>query len=355
MTLYSVNDLKARLSRFPRKNLISLPTPLHKLERLSAELGGPNLFMKRDDLTGLAFGGNKSRKLEYIIQDALDKKAEVIITWGSLQSNWCLQTAAAAKRFGLEPVLVLFKTYELPDGPDGNLLLDFLVGADVRIRQAQKGKVIDPEHVRSYLESVTAQFRDKGRRPYLVSVGGSAVFGSMDKPLGAISYVQAMVELWDQAAEQGIKIDAVVLATGSGGTQAGLTVAAKSLDPRVKVVGISVSDEKEAFAEAVLAIGRETEQALGLDLGLARQDVIVLDDYLQDGYGAVTKDVSRAVRTVFQTEGVVLDPVYTAKAMIGLLDLTGRGYFQKGENIVFMHTGGTPALFPFGRSLLKNL
>lgn len=352
---YSLGDLKARLRRIRKKRFLNLPTPLQPLSGLGLDADGPGLFMKRDDLTGQAFGGNKSRKWEYIIQDALDKKADVILTWGSLQSNWCLQTAATARRFGIEPVLILFKSYDLPKEPDGNLLLNFILAADVRIRQAQKGKVIDPAQVKFYLESVADQFRRDGRSPYLVSIGGSQVFGSMDKPLGAVGYVEALVELWEQAGAAGIAIDGIVHATGSGGTQAGLTVAAKALDPKVKVVGISVSDEKEAFAECVMNICRDTEKMLDLPLGLGRDDVIVLDDYLQGGYGAVTPDISRVVRSVFQKEGIVLDPVYTAKAMIGLIDLVKKGYFKKGENVVFFHTGGTPALFPFGRTLLKNL
>jgi L-cysteate sulfo-lyase len=350
-----LNDLKDRLGRFPREDLIQRPTPLQPLAGFSADLGGPSLYLKRDDLTGQAFGGNKSRKLEYIIRDALDQTADVIITWASLQSNWCLQTAAAAKRFGLHPVLVLFKTYDLPEEPDGNLLLDFLLGAEVRIRQAQKGKVITPAQAQSYVETVADQFRAAGRKPYLVSVGGSTVFGSMSRPLGAISYSAAMVELWEQAAAREIRIDALVLATGSGGTQAGLVVAAKVLDPRIRVVGISVSEEKKAFAETVLSIARQTEEALGLPPAVEPKDVIVLDDYLQAGYGVVTGDVSRAIRRLFQREGVVLDPVYTAKAMVGLEDLVGRGSFGPGQNVVFFHTGGTPALFPFGRELLKKL
>jgi D-cysteine desulfhydrase family pyridoxal phosphate-dependent enzyme len=316
---------------------------------------GPTVFMKRDDLTGQAFGGNKSRKMEYIIQDALAKKADVLVTWASLQSNWCLQAAATASRFGLEAVLTLFKTYDLPEDPDGNLLLDLLLEADVRIREAPKGKVISLSEVGAYLDKVTQELRLKGRNPYVVSVGGSQVFGSMDKPLGAIAYVEALVELWEQAAALGVKVDGIVHATGSGGTQAGLAVGARALDPAMRVVGISVSDEKETFARTVLEVCGQTERALDLRLGLTREDIIVLDDYLQDGYGVVNKHVSDAVRTLFQKEGVVLDPVYTAKAWIGLRDLVRKGYFQPGENIIFFHTGGTPALFPFGRELLKNL
>lgn len=355
MPRYSTADLKARLAKYRKKSFLQLPTPLQRLDALSVDWKGPALYAKRDDLTGQAFGGNKSRKMEYIIQDALDRKAEVLITWGSLQSNWCLQAAAAAKRFGLEAVLTLFRSYDLPEEPDGNLLLDFILGADVRIRQARKGKVINISEVQAYLDKVSAEFQDKGRKPYVVSVGGSQVFGSMDKPLGAISYVGAAVELWEQAEAQGFRIDGIVHATGSGGTQAGLTLGARALDPRVRVVGISVSDEKEPFAASTLEIVRRTEEALDLPLGIERKDVIVLDDYLQDGYGVVTKDVSRILRTVFQREGLVLDPVYTAKAMVGLEDLVKKGVFSPGQNIVFFHTGGTPALFPFGRDLLKNL
>lgn len=354
MTTYSATDLRARLGRFRKKSFLNLPTPLQPLPALTRDFGGPNLYIKRDDLTGQGFGGNKSRKWEYIIQDVLDKKADAVLTWGSLQSNWCLQSAATARRFGLQPVLILFKSYELPEEPDGNLLLDFLLGADVRIRQAQKGKVIEPEQVKAYLETVEGQLRQAGRSPYLVAVGGSLVFGSMDKPLGAVSYAEAMVELWEQAAAAGIALHGIIHATGSGGTQAGLAVAARALDPKIKVVGISVSDEKEAFAETVLTIARATEKALDLPLGLGRPDITVLDEYLQDGYGAITPDVSRVVRDTFRKEGIALDPVYTAKAMMGLEDLIKKGYFQKGENVVFFHTGGTPALFPFGRALLRH-
>jgi L-cysteate sulfo-lyase len=354
MSTYSIADIKSRLGRFKKRGFLHLPTPFGPLPVLSRELDGPALYIKRDDLTGQAFGGNKSRKWEYIIEDALGKGSDTILTWGSLQSNWCLQSAVTARRFGLDPVLVLFKSYDLPEEPDGNLLLDFLLGADVRIRQAQKGKVIDPDQVKSYIENVAAQLRNAGRRPYLAPIGGSAVFGSMDKPLGAISYVEAMVELWEQASAAGVRIDGLVHATGSGGTQAGLAVAARALDPKVRVVGISVSDEKEAFARIVVDVCRETEKALDLPLGLSRDDLIVLDDYLQGGYGAVTPEVSGAVRTLFGREGITLDPVYTAKAFLGLTDLVRRGFFRKGENVVLLHTGGTPALFPFGRALLKN-
>ena len=173
MANYSIPDIKKKIADFPRKSLIFLPTPLYKLENLTQALGGPQIYIKRDDLTGLAFGGNKSRKLEFIIQDVLNKKADVIITWASLQSNWCLQTAAAARKFGIKPILLLFKTYDLPEEYDGNLLLDFIVEADIRIKEAAKGKVVSAEDVEEIIEEVVNEVKEWGYTPYVAPIGGS--------------------------------------------------------------------------------------------------------------------------------------------------------------------------------------
>jgi D-cysteine desulfhydrase family pyridoxal phosphate-dependent enzyme len=343
---YSIAEIKKRIAQFPKKSIIYLPTPFTKLENLSAELGGPEIYIKRDDLTGLAFGGNKSRKLEFIIQDALKKKSEVIITWASLQSNWCLQTASAARRFGLKPILILFKTYDLPPGLDGNMLLDYIVGADIRIRDAEKGKVVTAEYAADVVEEVVNEVKEWGHKPYVAPLGGSSPGGDMKEPLGAISYVAAFVEMLEQANERGVGVTHIVHSTGSGGTQAGLAVGAKAVKKDCRVIGISVSDEKEIFGREVLTVAQQTERALKLDLGMERGDIIVFDEYLQEGYGIVTKEVAEALRLVFQKEGIVLDPVYTGKAMVGLIDLVGRGFFSKKDKVVFFHTGGTPALFP---------
>ena len=348
-----LGKLKKRMARFPRQPLIHLPTPLQKMSRLTALLGGPEIWMKREDLTGLAFGGNKSRKMEYILADILAQKADTVITWASLQSNWCLQMSAAARMFGIEPILVLFKTYDLPEEPDGNLLLDRLLGAEVRIKEGGRGKSVSLETGLSHLEAVADEARKKGRRPYLVPVGGSMPAGSMSQPLGALAYVQAMAELAEQMGALGLQIDAVVHATGSGGTQAGLVVGAKALGLETRIIGISVSDEKVAFARIVLDICRRTEEALGLGTIVHPEDVIVLDDYLGQGYGIVDRQVARILSEVFRAEGVVLDPVYTAKAMVGLQDLAHKRFFQPGQAVVFFHTGGTPALFPNRRKLLE--
>jgi len=357
MSDYSILEIKKRIQNFPRKSLIFLPTPLHILDNLSKFLGGPQIYIKRDDLTGLAFGGNKSRKLEFIIQDVLNKKADVIITWASLQSNWCLQTAAAARKFGIKPILLLFKTYELPEEYDGNLLLDFIVEADIRIKEAAKGKVVSAEAVEEIIEEVVNEVKEWGYTPYVAPIGGSMPGGSMDKPLGAISYVNAFVEAMEQAKEQGFEFSHILHATGSGGTQAGLAVGAKALSEKIKVLGISVSDEKESFGKEVLAISQETVNALGLDLKIKKEDVIVLDEYIKEGYGIVNRDVAEAIRLVSTKEGIFLDPVYTGKAMAALIDLVKKGYFKKSDSVLFFHTGGTPALFPNKHqfvSLLKS-
>jgi L-cysteate sulfo-lyase len=339
-------EVRKRVACFPTVDLIHRPTPFRKLENLTAALGGPTIYVKRDDLTGLAFGGNKSRKLEFIVRDMLDKRADVVITWASLQSNWCLQTAAAARKFGIKPVLVLFRTYDLDPGYDGNLLLDYILDADIRIREAEKGKVVKSGQAMGVLEEVAAEVRAQGLKPYLVPVGGSAPMGDMDRPLGAISYVEAFVEMMSQAQAAGVGVDAVIHSTGSGGTQAGLVIGARALADGCRVVGVSVSDPKGPFSRDVLEIARATDDALGLGLAIGPEDVIVLDEYIREGYGVVDREVAEVIRLVFQTEGIVLDPVYTAKAMAGLIDLVRKGHFKRGQNIVFFHTGGTPALFP---------
>ncbi len=355
MAALSIPEMKKRIERYPRESLIHLPTPVQKLDRLSKALGGPEIIMKRDDLTGLAFGGNKSRKLEFIIRDALEKKAEVLITWASVQSNWCLQTAAAARKFGIKPILLLFKTYDLPEEYDGNLLLDFILEADIRIKSARPGKVVRMEDVQGIIEEVENEVKEWGYTPYNAPIGGSMAGGSMDKPLGAISYVNACAEMFEQAEKIGFDARCIVHASGSGGTQAGLTVGAKALKGDVRVVGISVSDEKESYAKDVFAIAQDTEKALGLGSIVKKEDAIVLDDYIQEGYGVLTREVAEAIRLVAVTEGIFLDPVYTGKAMAALIDLVQKGEFQRDGKIVFFHTGGTPVLFPHRDNLVNFL
>jgi L-cysteate sulfo-lyase len=355
MAAYSIPEIKKRIKDFPRKSLIHLPTPLQKLENLSQELGGPEIYIKRDDMTGLAFGGNKSRKLEFIIQDVLNKKADAIITWASLQSNWCLQTAAAARKFGIKPILLLFKTYDLPEEYDGNLLLDYILDADVIIKEAEKGKAVRIEDILEIVEAVEKEVKEWGHTPYVAPIGGSMVGGSMEKPLGAISYVNAFVELLEQAGTQGLEINYVLHSSGSGGTQGGLAVGAKALKGDMKVLGISVSEDKESYGKEVLTIAQDTVKALSLDLALEEEDIIIFDEYIKEGYGILNKEVSDALRFVAIKEGIFLDPVYTGKAMAALIDLIKKSYFNKEDKIVFFHTGGTPALFPNKQHLVNFL
>lgn len=355
MAAYSIPEIKKKIQKFPRQNLIHLPTPFMKLENLTTELGGPNIYIKRDDMTGLAFGGNKSRKLEFIIQDVLDKKADVIITWAGLQSNWCLQTAAAARKFGITPILVLFNVYDLPEEYDGNLLLDLILSADIKIREVGKGSVLHLENVDEILEETATEVKERGHTPYIAPIGGSAAGGSMGDPLGAISYVNAWAELTEQAGEKGINVDYVIHASGSGGTQAGLAVGAKALSEKARVLGVSVSEEKTTYTDYISDIATDTLTALDLKLEVEKDDIIVFDEYLGEGYGEVNAEVAEAIRLMSMKEGIFLDPVYTGKAMVALVDLVKKGYFEKGHNVVFFHTGGTAALFPNKHKLGKFL
>ena len=355
MAEMTLAELKEKIARFPKEDLIHTPTPLRRLESLTEELGGPEIYIKRDDLTGLAFGGNKSRKLQYIIPDILRKGCDAVVTWAGLQSNWCLQTAATARRFGIAPILILFKTYDLPEEYDGNLLLDYILDAEIVFVEAEKGKLVTPEFADAYVEEQMEKARESGYTPYYAPLGGSYSAGSMERPLGAIGYVEGFVEAFEQAGSLDVEMDFVVHATGSGGTQAGLIVGATALGTGTKIYGISVSEGKEDFTQFVLSICRDTEQTLGLPLHTTMDDVIVFDDYLQEGYGIVTQEVADVVRLLALKEGIFLDPVYTGKAMYGLVDLVRKGHFKETDRVLFYHTGGTAALFPNKHTLTAFL
>jgi len=343
----AASDLAQVLSsKFRRQPIAFLPTPLERLKALGAEIGHANLLIKRDDQTGLATGGNKTRKLEFIIADALQKKADTIVTSAGVQSNWCRQTAAAARMVGMKPVLVLSKRDESPVTYDGNLLLDILFEAEVRI--------IEPRADRAAVTAgIADELRKNGRNPYLVSVGGSMPGDSMQQPLGAIGYVQAFIELHEQAARIGTGLDAVVLATGSGGTQAGLEVGARAVSPKTRIVGISVSGGRQSAQKLVAEISNATAAALDLKFRFSPEEIVVFDEYVGEGYGKLHQSAADAIRLAAVREGILLDPVYTGKAMAGLVDLVRKGYFRKNETIAFMHTGGAPGIFGYRLDLLK--
>jgi L-cysteate sulfo-lyase len=354
--MISPADLLTRLDAFPSVSLAHLPTPLEELPRLSARLGSVSVSLKRDDQTGLAFGGNKARKLEFIMGDVRARGVDSVVTWAGIQSNWCRQVAAATARMGLRSVLVLLKKPGMPVGEDGNLLLDRILDADVRVVEAAESRsFLELENVREYVEPVVEEERSTGRTPYLTPVGGSLMEGDMTRPLGALGYVRGFLELFQQARERGVTLDSVVLATGSAGTQAGLLVGARLLSPATRIVGISVAAPAADVARYVTTIANATLSELGEGTSVTDGDVVVLDHYIGEGYGVMNQGVTDALGLMAREEGVLLDPVYTGKAMAGLMDLVGKGYFRDGEKVVFLHTGGTPALFPYRDQILDTL
>jgi D-cysteine desulfhydrase family pyridoxal phosphate-dependent enzyme len=318
----------------PRLPIAHLPTPLEPLPRLSTELG-PRIFIKRDDQTGLAGGGNKTRKLEFLVADALEKKADTLITVGAPQSNHARQTAAAAAKFGLRCILVL--RGDAPPEATGNLLLDHLLGAQV-IWSGKRSR----EEV---MEEVADEEKAAGRHPYPVPLGGST-------PLGAAAYALAMVELKEQMEANNLSFDRIIFASSSGGTQAGLVVGAGMTGFRGEVSGISVDEDLETLRSTVARIATETATLLGQPRAYSPQDISANTDYLGAGYAIMGKPEREAIELFAQTEGILVDPVYTGRAAAGMIDLIRRGVIGKQETILFWHTGGTPALWAYADQLV---
>jgi D-cysteine desulfhydrase family pyridoxal phosphate-dependent enzyme len=313
------------------------PTPIYEMQRLSNELGGPRIFVKRDDMTDLAFGGNKARKLEFLFADALNKKANVIISVGAVQSNCACMVAAAARRLGLKPVLVLVG--KEPNVYDGNLLLDNLLGAELHF--------IDEygPHVEYFMEDLAKNFRNEHYRPYVVSTGASI-------PLTVPGYALAMEELVLQMRELEESVDYVICACGTGGTQAGLILGNKILDAQAKIFGASVFACKNEARKNIYSLAKNCSKLYSFNLSLKLGEINVFDDYIKEGYGVLNQDIVKAVKLLANTEGIFLDPIYTGKAMVMLIDLIDKQYFKKDDNIVFIHTGGLPAIFLYRNKLL---
>jgi D-cysteine desulfhydrase len=312
----------------PRLRLAHLPTPIEELPRLSQRLGGPRLLIKRDDQTGLVTGGNKTRKLEFLVAAAQAAGAATLVTGGAVQSNHCRQTAAAAARAGLRCLLVL-RGDSPQETPRGNLLLDLLVGAKVHF---------DTRPVAEALSAAVESLREAGQRPYLIPYGGS-------NATGAIGYVAAMEELAAQLREREERVDHVVFATSSGGTQAGLVVGARVTGFEGQVTGISVDEPAKLLRQRLAPLANDTAVHLGLKLAFTADDFAVNSDYTGGGYGVMGDLERNAIRTLAETEGMLLDPVYTGRAFGGLLDLIAQGAFGRDETVLFWHTGGIPALF----------
>jgi D-cysteine desulfhydrase len=309
----------------PQVHFAHLPTRIEDLPRLTEHLNGPRILVKRDDQTGLAFGGNKTRKLEFLIAEALEQGAKTLITGGALQSNHCRQTAAAAARFGLDCILVL--NGEMPAEPSANLLLDQMFGAEI-VTIADRS-LRDQTLQQTYEKAVS-----EGRNLYLVTYGGSS-------PTGALGYAYAMKEF----VEQKVNADWIVFGTSSGGTHAGLVLGQRVFGYKGKVLGISIDEPEDWLKTRVSALASDASEKMGERIDFTREDVLANEEYCKAGYGVLTDAEREAVKLFAKLEGLLLDPVYTGRAAAGMIDLIRKGFFKKDETVLFWHTGGQPALF----------
>ena len=324
------------LTRFPRLHFAHLPTPLEHLENLSRELNGPEIWIKRDDCTGMSTGGNKTRKLEFLMAEATQQNADLVITQGATQSNHARQTAAFAARLGLDCHLILedrTNKAEIEYNHNGNVLLELLHGATIERRPA------NPD-MNAEMEKLAESFRADGRNVYTIPGGGS-------NATGALGYVNAALELVTQANDKGLRIDHVVHATGSTGTQAGLVSGLIGINSGIPTLGISVRAPREKQETNVFNLCVQTMQKLGCPNVVQREDIVANSDYVGDGYGFPASSTIEAIKMLAKLEGILLDPVYSGKGMAGLIDLVRKGKFTKDENIVFLHTGGSAALFGY--------
>lgn len=320
-----------------RVSLAHLPTPLEEMPRLREALGGgPRLLVKRDDQTGLATGGNKTRKLEFLVAEALEQGADTLVTVGGPQSNHCRQTAAAAAKMGLRCALVLGGDPLSRSQWDGNLLLDGLLGAEVHWAGDRDRDTV--------LDEVAERLRASGARPYVIPLGGSV-------PTGAVGYVAAVEELAQQLTGRSEHVDRIVFASGSGGTHTGLLVGVKALGLKTRVEGIH-NDKIGDLLEKIQALAPATAAYLRVDLSFSEDDFILHESYGAPGYGVITDAEREAIRLLARTEGIICDPVYTGRALAGLIDLVRQGVFSPDETVLFWHTGGTAGLFARAAELL---
>ncbi|WP_050927668.1 D-cysteine desulfhydrase [Aestuariivita boseongensis] len=336
LTLSLCKDLSVALAKFPRVALGHLPTPLEPMDRLSEELGGPRLWVKRDDCTGLSSGGNKTRKLEFLMADAVQSGADTIITQGATQSNHARQTAAAAAKLGMECHILLEDRTGSNDPNyimNGNVLLDRLHGASVSKRPG--GADMNAEMV-----ALAEDLQQNGKTPYIIPGGGS-------NPIGALGYVNCAREVTEQAAAAGLKIDALVHATGSSGTQAGLVTGLAAIQSDIHLLGIGVRAPKDKQEGMVHDLAVRTAEYMGTGVQIDRDLVRANCDYVGPGYGLPTEGMIAALKLLARTEGLLFDPVYSGKGLDGLIDQVRKGYFDGMENVVFLHTGGSAALFGY--------
>ncbi|MFA6505663.1 MAG: D-cysteine desulfhydrase family protein [Treponemataceae bacterium] len=323
--------------KLPRVSLGQFPTPIEEMPRLSEALGGPRLFVKRDDQTGLAGGGNKTRKLEFSVAEAMRRGSDTLITLGGVQSNHCRQTAAAAAKIGLRCILVL-RGYP-PVSWNGNLLLDKLLGAEVVFSHDKSREKTAEEVFESELRA--------GRKPFLIPIGASDEFGS-------VGYVAAIEELDVQLKERKLTVDRVVFASSSFGTQAGMVVGAKALGFKSDISAIAIDSPMRNLQKGVAEIADKVAARLGLGMQFDPDKIIGFDGYLGGGYAVMGKVEKEAIELVGRTEGLLLDPVYTGRAMAGLIDLIRKKEIGKDETVLFWHTGGSAALFAYADQLMEK-
>jgi D-cysteine desulfhydrase len=318
-----------------RISLANLPTPIEKLNRLSNVLGGPEIFIKRDDQTGTELSGNKVRKLEYSLKEALDEGCDYLITCGGIQSNHCRATAAAAVKLGMKSCLVL--RGEDTDQPEGNLLIDRLLGADIVFITAE-------EYINKraeIMEGIKKELSKKGFKPYIIPEGAS-------NGIGGFGYYTAMEEIIEQERNLGISFDCIVLAVGSGGTYSGLWLANKLHNHSADIYGINVGGDAEYFKARIPEILKDSMKYMGINMPVPTEEINIIDGYVGRGYALSRPEELRFIRDLSRLEGIILDPVYTGKAMYGLTEEIKKGTFNKYKNILFIHTGGLFGLFPKG-------
>ncbi|MEQ8900971.1 MAG: D-cysteine desulfhydrase [Roseovarius sp.] len=324
------------LARYPRRFIAHLPTPLERLDRLTKELNGPEIWIKRDDCTGLSTGGNKTRKLEFLMAEAELQGADMVMTQGATQSNHARQTAAFAAKLGLDCHILLEDrtgSNNANYNNNGNVLLDHMHGATTEKRPG--GGDMNAE-----MEKVADKFRAEGRNVYTIPGGGS-------NPTGALGYVNCAFEMLAQFNDRALKIDHIVHATGSAGTQAGLITGLKAMNAQIPLLGIGVRAPKPKQEENVYNLACATAEKLGCAGVVAREDVVANTDYVGEGYGIPTESGIEAIQMFAELEAILLDPVYSAKGAAGFVDLIRKGHFKKGERVVFLHTGGSVALFGY--------
>lgn len=320
--------------KIPEKIMLAnLPTRIEKLERLSIKLGGPNIYIKRDDQTGTETSGNKIRKLEFSVKEALNQGCNVLITCGGIQSNHCRATAAVASRLGIKSVLVLRGN---PDTElDGNLFIDKLLGAEIRFITLEEYK----NNRDKLMEQIKVELEDEGCKPYIIPEGAS-------NGIGSFGYYRAMEEIICQEKELGVHFDRIVMAVGSGGTHAGLFLASKTLEYTGEIYGVNICDTAEHFKNQIYGIVHESMQYLDINLNISKDEIHIMDGYVGRGYALSRPGELRFIHDFAKLEGIILDPVYTGKAMYGLVEEIKKGTFRNCGNILFIHTGGAFGLFP---------